>query len=578
MRRKVAALLVGFVLVSFGVAMAQTSPVPGAVISLIDSSSGPSFNGTYRGCQEQLFYEPTTGNLITAWYYYYGSSDPDPRRIHAAISTDGGSTWTIFPNINEGVGSSMNGRFPTVKGTPDTPIIVYRNAANDDPNIQNQPTLAVDLGGWGGGVWENSFIDDKASADSVMDIRYYSLDIAPDNPNLWLVGAHHHGGDPPGEFHLVYRSEDGGITWSRPIVIASAVPADSDKANYIIDLSTSSVGVLLGENNIAFAVGLCQWYHDSDIWRLYYCISRDGGKTWTAPKLIPGAEYLNFSNADIYHNYTVLRDAAGYFHIFAIGRDTSEVVSGEPQPYRGWDFRYDVHNDTWNINKFVYPKLLNDGLVAWGLDNREEMYPLNAAALGPDGTLYYAYEDVVDTTGAAGDVAHYKYNLFVMVSEDNGQTWKGPVAVLENWDGRAPNGMARNASDKLHLVFGQRDTTIDTRMFYYLGVPTAEVKNLLTGVAGNPKTDIPTTFALYQNYPNPFNPVTTIRFDVPRRSHVKLSVFNAKGQLVATLVDAEMEAGHKGVSWNAAGLPSGVYLYRLEADGFSQTRQMVLVK
>ncbi len=570
------ALFTCIIFFGFSNGFTQTSPIPGAVITLIDSSSGPSFNGTYRGSQEQIFFEPTTGNLVTAWYYYYGSSDPDPRRVYAATSLDGGKTWTLFPEINQGVGTNLNGRFPTVKGTADTPIILYRNASTSDPNIQNQPTLATDLAGWGGGVWENIFVDEKASADSVMDIRYYSLDIAPDNSNLWLIGAHHHSGDPPGEFHLVYRSEDGGVTWSRPIPVATAVPDDSTSDKYIIDLSTSSLGVLLGPNNTAFAVGLCQYYSDSDLWRLYYVTSDDGGKTRSKPSLIPGTEFLDFSNSDIYHNFMPLRDAAGNIHIFAVGRDTSEVVSGEPQPYRGWDLRFD--GSTWNINKFVFPKLLNDGLVAWGLNNLEEVYPLNAAAVGADGTLYYAYEDVVDTAGAAGNPRYFSYNLFVMVSEDNGTTWKGPVAVLQEWSGRGPNGMARNAGDNLHLVFREYNADLGLSSLYYLGVPTTEVKKLVTSVATNSVRNVPKTHALFQNYPNPFNPVTTIRFDLKEDTQVTLTVFNMLGKKVATLVDKKMQAGYKGVVWDASNLPSGIYFYQLKAGNFMQTRQMVLMK
>jgi hypothetical protein len=85
-------------------------------------------------------------------------------------------------------------------------------------------------------------------------------------------------------------------------------------------------------------------------------------------------------------------------------------------------------------------------------------------------------------------------------------------------------------------------------------------------------------FALYDNYPNPFNTQTTIRYVLPNRSHVTLSVFNTLGQQVAWLVDGEVEAGNHAVSFDALGLASGVYFYRLHAGAHTQTRTMCLVR
>ena len=91
-------------------------------------------------------------------------------------------------------------------------------------------------------------------------------------------------------------------------------------------------------------------------------------------------------------------------------------------------------------------------------------------------------------------------------------------------------------------------------------------------------TQVPLEFALAQNYPNPFNPSTTIRYGLPERSHVTLTVFNSLGQQVATLVEGEREAGHHDVVFDASHLASGVYLYRLVAGEFVQTRKLLLMK
>ncbi len=89
---------------------------------------------------------------------------------------------------------------------------------------------------------------------------------------------------------------------------------------------------------------------------------------------------------------------------------------------------------------------------------------------------------------------------------------------------------------------------------------------------------IPATVELGQNYPNPFNPSTTIRFAVPRAGHVRLAVYNMYGQLMDVLVDDMREAGSYALTWTAANLPSGSYMYMLQTDGGMQTRAMSLVK
>jgi hypothetical protein len=89
---------------------------------------------------------------------------------------------------------------------------------------------------------------------------------------------------------------------------------------------------------------------------------------------------------------------------------------------------------------------------------------------------------------------------------------------------------------------------------------------------------VPTHFGLNQNYPNPFNPTTTIQFDVPKASHVKLEVFNVLGQNVRTLVDENLDAATHTVEFDASELGSGIYFYRIQADGFAETKKMALIK
>ena len=90
--------------------------------------------------------------------------------------------------------------------------------------------------------------------------------------------------------------------------------------------------------------------------------------------------------------------------------------------------------------------------------------------------------------------------------------------------------------------------------------------------------NLPSAFSLDQNYPNPFNPTTTIRYALPSRAHVSLTVYNTLGQQVASLVDAEQEPGEHSVRFDGSGLASGVYFYRLQAASFVQAKKLLILR
>ena len=88
-----------------------------------------------------------------------------------------------------------------------------------------------------------------------------------------------------------------------------------------------------------------------------------------------------------------------------------------------------------------------------------------------------------------------------------------------------------------------------------------------------------TTYKLEQNYPNPFNPTTTIGFGIPEKGNVRLSILNILGEEIKVLLNEEMEAGYHSVDFSAeSGLPNGVYLYRLQAGNYIETKKMILLR
>jgi photosystem II stability/assembly factor-like uncharacterized protein len=101
----------------------------------------------------------------------------------------------------------------------------------------------------------------------------------------------------------------------------------------------------------------------------------------------------------------------------------------------------------------------------------------------------------------------------------------------------------------------------------------------ITGaVSVNDNANIPTSYSLSQNYPNPFNPSTSIRYSIPKESNVKLVVYDAAGREVSLLVNGKQNAGNYSVQFNAQGLASGVYYYRVSAGNYSNSKKMILLK
>lgn len=148
-------------------------------------------------------------------------------------------------------------------------------------------------------------------------------------------------------------------------------------------------------------------------------------------------------------------------------------------------------------------------------------------------------------------------------------------------------GATETADAKIRMVgtFGQPLVGVvgSNTQGHIAGFWAGVASGTATGVERITGPEVPVRFELEGNYPNPFNPTTTIRFSLPERESVTLTIYDMLGQVVARLVDAEMSAGEYRVTWDAhdsIGKPvsSGTYIYRLESTSFSSVRMMTLLK
>ena len=151
-----------------------------------------------------------------------------------------------------------------------------------------------------------------------------------------------------------------------------------------------------------------------------------------------------------------------------------------------------------------------------------------------------------------------------------------PQSTVGNWN-------------KISFIEG-KGTTTETAQYSYSDKPetpgkyTYRLKQIdfdgTVSYSNTIEVDVsgPKEYALYQNYPNPFNPSTTIKFALPEKASVTLTVYNMLGEKVTNLFIGEKEAGYHQISFDAASLPSGIYVYRLSAGKFLSTKKMMLIK
>ena len=149
-------------------------------------------------------------------------------------------------------------------------------------------------------------------------------------------------------------------------------------------------------------------------------------------------------------------------------------------------------------------------------------------------------------------------------------TNSGPFSILQGDTQEVVAAVIiSQGTDRLNSVSRLKEDVATVHALYTSGIVVD---------ARSEEARVPETYELLQNYPNPFNPSTTIRYGLPSRSHVTLTVFNTLGEQVATLVEGELEAGYHEAVFDASGLASSVYLYRLQAGNQVESRKMILMK
>lgn len=236
--------------------------------------------------------------------------------------------------------------------------------------------------------------------------------------------------------------------------------------------------------------------------------------------------------------------------------------SGKPLYLIGDDLAYSIINLSPD-----WATVWTDLLHLAGVNNFSQSY-----------TVYITNTQHPVTNGPYGQVNNFDYSLDIDLATRT-NTGEDVLATTTDSDVLLvyEGTYARTVTQNCLVIQAGSDSSIVERKKIFKNA----VAWLLEGYNGvnEKEQNLPAKeFSLSQNYPNPFNPSTTISFALSSKSFVSLKVFDTLGREVVTLVSEELNAGIYSTPWNTGDLPSGIYIYRLQAGAFAESKKMILMR
>jgi carboxypeptidase T len=260
------------------------------------------------------------------------------------------------------------------------------------------------------------------------------------------------------------------------------------------------------------------------------------------------------------------------YHI-PVGNGVAILLDSAENGFNNW-----TTNGTWAVTTTQFHSPTNSftdspsGNYSTSTNNSMTLnFPLNTSA-SPVVFLSFWHRYY---TEAVSDFCH------VEVSSNNGTNWSEVTSYngdMQTWTYQNFNITSFcNSSANVRVRFRlTSDNAVNYDGWYVDDIKITGYQGPVTGIGNRNVT--PNKYVLEQNYPNPFNPSTNIRYEIPKICFVKLIVFDALGREIETLVNEKQSPGIYDAIFNAGQYPSGVYFYRLTADGYSDTKKMILIK
>lgn len=540
----------------------------------------PNAFGTASRGVKPIAYDPVSNAMahIYRGNLTYGTSSG---QLWYSISHDGAATWRRVGPVNTGV--ALRARYPSCAiynptASTDTNDVFFVFAAPQllesgadfgymvwgvDAPIGANGGVGFESNGGDGNLWSNAQIWTATGSDE-LNWAMYRRSTAVPHDDLWR-----------------WHTQDF-------VAVTAGQPATWNVSSF--SGGTSTFGLEIGgteRNGVHYFGKWGPFAGDPNINtydNLGYSTSTDGGiswSAWTRPqpdwRSVPGVggqyDFWFYGGAGAYSK-EMLVDANGYVHFFAVTLDTLTTERQIVEVYEsasGWQSHW-VTTDLKESVDLIYPG-------AAGALNQMGNH-LNGA-VSADGTVLALVWLDANTQGEA------QTDIWFSCRRITDAGWSTPVNLTQTPDFRelllhAAPVLKSNGGNSYTIFLGRSYESGVTTFPPESGNPTVVYASSYTfDVTSTGVGDdgvLPQKFALSQNYPNPFNPTTRISYTIPGGTNVKLTVFNSLGQEVATLVDGFKEAGVHEASFSAAGIPSGMYFYRINAGGFTETRKMVVLK
>lgn len=251
--------------------------------------------------------------------------------------------------------------------------------------------------------------------------------------------------------------------------------------------------------------------------------------------------------------------------------NATEITGFYAGLFGDWDL-----GDQGNLNKVDFDPANRLGYI-WRTDNNPSTYA-GMSLLSATNVSYWAIDN--DNTIAGNPWGIYDgftdQEKYQSLSSGIGRTQAGGTngRDVANVIGSGPYSIPANGEITIAFALIGGNNLSD------LQANAVAARNKYTSLVGitNYNSELPSDFSLSQNYPNPFNPTTNIKFSIANPGLTSLKIYNTLGKEVASLVNEYLQAGSYDADWNASGNSSGVYFYRLQANGFVQTKRMLLIK
>jgi photosystem II stability/assembly factor-like uncharacterized protein len=323
---------------------------------------------------------------------------------------------------------------------------------------------------------------------------------------------------------IILRTTDGGKNWARQ-------PCSITTNNlYAVSFSDANCGTVVG----SFWSG---WD------RCIFLRTTDGGNNWFSQSGDPNSMFFG----------VIFTDAKNGTAVGASGDILRTIDGGN---YWGHQYRSG-----------------NSGGCLLGVSFADAN---NGAAVGNSGTIVRTTNSGITWMSQSSGTTNDLYGVCFT------DAYNGTVVGAKGTILRTTDGGDHWISQSSHRIDGLADACfVDAHTGWVVGGNGTILRTTNGGVTfvEREKIDeVPTEFSLSQNYPNPFNPSTTIKYQLPKSSVVRLSVYDILGREVSILLNERRDAGVHEVKFDAAGLSSGVYFYRIQAGSFVETRKLLLLR